>query len=114
MYIRLDTLYTLLYSVHMENTATQTGTKAHTFIARHVRRQIERSGCTRKALRFEANFHQGRVECPDCHEPMTKIDTITAGTASDASECNARCMGATTGGVCECRCKGENHGGRWS
>lgn len=97
--------------MHMETTRNETGTR--TFIARHTTPQVKRSGCERRAYRFQADFVV-EVRCPDCSERMTRIDSITGISTPDAAECNARCMGATTGGVCECRCQGENHGGRWS
>lgn len=102
--------HTCFMNIHTE---TATKTRTFTFIARHTQAQIKRSGCTRRAHRFEAPFVV-EVRCPDCGEHMTKVDTIRGVEVTDATECNERCMGATTGGVCECRCKGENHGGRWA
>lgn len=94
------------------NTHTETATKTRTFIARHSAKQIQRSGCERRAYRFEATFVV-EVRCPDCQERMPLVDSIESIEVDGATECNARCMGATTGGVCECKCRGENHGGRW-
>jgi hypothetical protein len=91
---------------------TTTATATRTYIARHTTRQLDRSRCERRAYRFDAPFVI-EVRCPECGERMPKVDVID-GRSSDDRECNARCMGATTGGVCECRCGGSNHGGRWA
>jgi hypothetical protein len=86
--------------------------ETRTYIARHSKQALDQGICSRRAYRFEAPFVI-EVRCPDCGRILPKVDLIE-GTVSEDRECNERCMGATTGGVCECRCGGQNHGGRWS
>jgi hypothetical protein len=90
--------------------------EATTWIARHGKT----STCERRAIRVSTadldldalKVLQTKrcVRCPDCEGWLGWAEPVV-GRFDEGRECNARCMGATHGGVCECRCKGENHGG---
>lgn len=49
------------------------------------------------------------VVCRGCGERVAKGSKRIVGKRSE-QECDARCMGATSG-ACECKCEGRNHGG---
>jgi hypothetical protein len=69
----------------------------------------KRGGCGAKVMILAewAGFKNvTRCECGR----FVSVERVTAGTESK-KECNARCVGAV-GPACDCKCRGENHGGR--
>jgi hypothetical protein len=50
------------------------------------------------------------VTCPEC-QSLRRVKVSRVAGLDSSKECNARCTGAT-GPSCECKCRGENHGGR--
>lgn len=56
----------------------------------------------------DSPFEEIKVQC-ECGQ-WVKVSRVIAGRDSK-KECNARCTGAV-GPACDCKCRGENHGGR--
>ena len=71
--------------------------------------KCERASRHLENLKARGLSHDSAMRTVECYFSVLPFHWIDRGDGGHV--CNARCMSAT-GPSCECRCRGENHGGR--